>query len=64
MPDKTYQEKKEVKRPDKSDPVSESAETKKAAISVRGIKLNASSAKLGFIYAELLGPPVSKKRSR
>jgi hypothetical protein len=40
----------------------EPAVTKNRAISGKGIKLNASSAKLGFIYAELLGPPVSKKR--
>ncbi|NLA86941.1 MAG: hypothetical protein GX847_06575 [Clostridiales bacterium] len=35
---------------------------KKSAASVMGNRLNPSSAKLGIIYAELLGPPVSKKR--
>lgn len=36
---------------------------KNKTVSFKGIKLNASSARLGFIYAELLGPPVSKRRS-
>jgi hypothetical protein len=38
------------------------AEKKNKADAVKGIRLSASSAKLGFIYAEVLGPPVSKRR--
>ncbi len=38
------------------------AEKKNKADAVKGIRLNASSAKLGFIYSEVLGPPVSKRR--
>lgn len=38
------------------------AEKKNKAGAVKGIRLNASSARLGFIYAELLGSPVSKRR--
>lgn len=37
---------------------------KKSTLSVKGIRFNASSAKIGFIYAELLGRPVSKKRCK
>ena len=35
----------------------------KSAAPARGIRLSPQSAKLGLIYAELLGPPVSKRRS-
>ena len=40
----------------------EPAVKKTPTVSVKGIRLSASSAKLGIIYAELLGLPVSKKR--
>ncbi len=48
--------------PAKKSAEDKTAEKKNTAVWVKGIRLDASSAKLGFIYAELLGPPVSKRR--
>lgn len=38
------------------------AEKKKKTVTTKGMRLNPQSAKLGIIYAEVLGRPVSKKR--
>jgi hypothetical protein len=48
--------------PKKKDDDIKQAGRKTGPVSAKGLKLNASTAKLGFIYSEILGRPVSKKR--